>query len=380
MNSTKNDLDWYRKKRVLITGHTGFKGSWLTLWLKELKAEIIGVSIDDGAPEGVFQLANLKNKITHFTADVNDISRLKSIFEQYQPEIVFHLAAQALVMKSYENPVDTFQTNILGTAKVLECIRNCSAVKAAVIITSDKCYKNKESKKGYVETDELGGMDPYSASKSCAEIIIQSYAASFFDGKIPLASTRAGNIIGGGDWAEDRIIPDAIRALQMNRPIPVRNPTFVRPWQHVLEPVAGYLQLGATLYNDQAYSGAWNFGPSSHSLVPVQEVAAQLISLWGNGSWKHHQDSRPYPETKLLSLDSHKAQQQLGWVSKLGFSAALKLTAEWYKQYREQDVYDLCQQQINFYQGYQALAAVASETSASEVSAVSEGIPREAKS
>ncbi len=346
---TSKELDIYKNKRILITGQTGFKGSWLTVWLLELGAEIIGISNEDGNKEGIFQQAKLNKKITALHADIRNLSQLKPIFTQYQPDIVFHLAAQALVLKSYDEPLATFETNILGTANILECIRNTLSVKAAVIITSDKCYKNKEWLHGYRETDELGGSDPYSASKSCAEIITQSYVASFLQGKVNIATTRAGNVIGGGDWSKDRIVPDIIKALQKNSPIPIRNPNAIRPWQHVLEPLYGYMLLGSRLYTNPSYNGAWNFGPPTQSIVTVQEIVEKMSSIWGSGSWENKSSIQSPPETKILNLDSTKSQLLLNWTPKLDLTTSLQLVVDWYKQYQQIDAYTLCQKQIADY-------------------------------
>ncbi len=347
--SPLEELSIYKNKRVLITGHTGFKGSWLTIWLHELGANIIGISNDEGSEQGIFQQANLKTKITSLNADIRNLKELEEIFEQYQPEIVFHLAAQALVIKSYEDPLTTFNTNILGTANILECIRHTSSVKTVVIITSDKCYKNKEWIHGYRETDELGGSDPYSASKSCAEIITHCYLTSFLQGKVNIATTRAGNVIGGGDWSKDRIIPDTIKALKANIPIPIRNSNSIRPWQHVLEPLYGYLLLGSKLYDNPSHVGAWNFGPSSHSIVTVQEIVEKMISIWGSGTWEDKSVIVQPKETKILNLDSTKSQLLLNWTPKLDLSTSLQLVVDWYKQYQHKDVYTLSQEQIQFY-------------------------------
>ena len=346
------DLSIYKNKRVLITGHTGFKGSWLTIWLLELGAEIIGISNEEHDTEGIFQQAKLKEKIKHIIADVTDLSMMKLIFDLYRPEIIFHLAAQPLVLKSYEQPQETFNSNVMGTVNLLECIRTSPSVKAAIMITSDKCYKNKEWIYGYRENDELGGTDPYSASKSCAEIVINSYSESFLKKNISIASTRAGNVIGGGDWSLNRIVPDVIKALEKNEKIILRNPTYVRPWQHVLEPLEGYLLLGSKLYSDKKYSGAWNFGPSQDTYFTVQELVENLIELWGSGSWQEQKEESP-KETKLLSLDSRKAQLELNWESKLNFKDTTILVIEWYKQYKTEDVYTLCKRQIDFYSNFQ---------------------------
>ena len=267
----------YKDKTVLVTGDTGFKGSWLAIWLKELGANVIGYSLNPGAEEDNYVVCGLARKITHIDGDIRDQHSLKSVFDEYKPDIIFHLAAQSLVLESYNDPVETYSTNVMGTVNILEVIRHIDSVRAVVVVTTDKCYENRECDYGYRETDRLGGKDPYSASKAACEIVINSYLQSFFnlENTVSVASARAGNIIGGGDWAENRIIPDCIRSLRKDEPIIVRNPQSVRPWQYILEPLSGYLKLGACLYKDgKEYSGAWNFGPKDTITVKglVEEV------------------------------------------------------------------------------------------------------------
>ena len=283
----KNDLgNFYKGKTVLLTGATGFKGSWMALWLYEMGANVINYSLAPLNNEDHFNLLKLETKITHIEADILDADHLSAVFNMHKPEIVFHLAAQALVRFSYVNPKLTFDTNVSGSVNVLEAVRSCRSVRSLVYVTSDKAYKNKEWTWGYRENDELGGHDPYSASKAAAEIVFSSYNDSFFskNAHIGVGTVRAGNVIGGGDWAEDRIIPDCIRSLRANEPIVIRNPHATRPWQHVLEPLSGYLLLAMRLYQDpDSYSGAWNFGPNINSIKTVKELSEKVIAVFGKG-------------------------------------------------------------------------------------------------
>lgn len=347
----------YKGKRVLVTGHTGFKGSWLSIWLNELGAEVIGYSLDPKSPKQNFVLSNLTDIITDYRGDVRDKNLLAKVFCEHEPEIVFHLAAQPLVGTSYSNPQYTFDVNIMGTVNVLENIKETEATKAAVMITSDKCYQNNEWVWGYRENDKLGGHDPYSVSKACTELIISSYRYSFFnkmqqEGIVKsVASVRAGNVIGGGDWSSNRIIPDCIRALEEKRPIAVRNPNSTRPWQHVLEPLSGYLLLGAKMIEDnERYCQAWNFGPTAENVVTVGRIVEGIVRQWGEGSFECcNQSNGANYEAGLLSLDISKSNQLLGWHPRWNIDTALEKVVEWYKDYQEQDVYRLCIKQINDY-------------------------------
>ena len=346
----------FKGKNVLVTGHTGFKGSWLSLWLHLLGANVTGYALEPNTEQDCFGLSGLKDRITDIRGDVRDDEKLKKVFEACKPQVVFHLAAQPLVRLSYERPRETYETNVMGTLNVLECIRHSTSVKAGVLITSDKCYENREQLWGYRENDSLGGYDPYSSSKSCAEILIASYRNSFINpekyqehGKI-IASARAGNVIGGGDWSADRILPDSIRALKEGRPVEVRNPEAVRPWQHVLEPLRGYMLLACKMYNDGIfYSGAWNFGPDDHSIVPVKEVVEAVVKAWGSGQWAYAPQKNAAHEAGLLSLDCTKAKAYLGWKPVLDFTEAIQYTVDWYKAYTETDVHSLCSKQIEAY-------------------------------
>jgi CDP-glucose 4,6-dehydratase len=343
----------YRGKNVLVTGHTGFKGSWLSLWLHLMGANVIGYALEPATEQDNFVRCGLQNKFTDLRGDVRDPALLKRVFEIYQPEIVFHLAAQPIVRRSYEIPAETFETNVMGTVHVLDAIRSSGSAKAGVVITSDKCYENREQIWGYRENDRLGGYDPYSASKGCAELVAAAFRSSYFgpnSGKA-IATARAGNVIGGGDWSQDRLIPDCIRALMKQEVIVLRNPDSVRPWQFVLEPLYGYLLLGEKLLRDSAkYSGAWNFGPDFDSIAPVKKVVRLLTNFWGNnpGVLSAAPQNAPH-ESELLSLDCTKAKTLLKWRPRLNLQHALKYTVEWYKNDCTEDVYALCERQIASY-------------------------------
>lgn len=352
--------DFYKGAKVLVTGHTGFKGSWLAIWLKELGADVIGYAIAPPSDPSNFVATGLEEKITHVHGDVRDLDRLIETFEEYQPEFVFHLAAQSLVRHSYEEPKLTFDTNVGGTVNVLEAVRLTPSVKVLVNITSDKCYENREWAWGYQENDPMGGQDPYSASKGCSELAFRAYLKSFFshntaqDRSIGAASARAGNVIGGGDWGKDRLVPDCIRSLSSGQPIGIRNPHAVRPWQHVLEPLSGYLQLGALLSQDpQEYSGAWNFGPDERSHLTVAAMADRLIECWGSGAWYDLIDPKAFHEATLLKLNCDKAHAELNWHSTLTIDECLQMTVAWYNRYYTQnqkaDIYALCIEQIHSY-------------------------------
>jgi CDP-glucose 4,6-dehydratase len=346
----------YKKKRVLVTGHTGFKGSWLSLWLTELGAEVSGMALEPGTDNDNFVVTGLKDRINHNICNIKDKEKVKELFNQVRPQIVFHLAAQALVKKSFDDPVDTYETNVLGTVHILEAIRHTSSVEAAVMITSDKCYKNVEWEYGYRETDELGGLDPYGSSKACAELAIQSYRESFFNSPgsaVPkVASTRAGNVIGGGDWSEQRIVPDIIRALMAKKPVELRSPRSTRPWQFVLEPLSGYLWLGAQMNAGSDFASAWNFGPEVSFIVPVQTLTEKIIKTWGSGSIKDISDKDHFHEATLLSLDIAKARQRLHWRPALTLDETIDFTVLWYKKFAGTGagpMYELGVQQVHDY-------------------------------
>jgi len=350
----KNFNNVYKGKKVLVTGHTGFKGSWLSIWLKELGAEVIGYSLDPYAEKDNFVLSHLSEKIVDIRGDIRDRKHLRKVFDKYQPEIVFHLAAQPLVRLSYDIPVETYETNLMGTINILEEIRNCENTKIGIMITTDKCYENKEQIWGYRENEAFGGYDPYSSSKGACEIAIQSWRNSFFNPKDyekhgkSIASVRAGNVIGGGDWAKDRIVPDCIRALEEGKDIEIRSPKSIRPWEHVLEPLSGYLLLGQKMMEDPIkYCEGWNFGPNLDAIVNVWEVAEKIVKNYGKGNLKDISDPNALHEAKLLLLDITKSRFELGWKPTLTIDESIELTAEWYKRYISEDVYQLCVKQIN---------------------------------
>lgn len=349
--------NFYRGKRVLITGHTGFKGSWLSIWLHELGAEVVGVGLDPVTDRDNYVLSGIGNKIhADIRADIRDGEHIKEIFADYKPEIVFHLAAQPLVRLSYEIPVETYQTNVMGTINVMEAIRATESVKVGVMITTDKCYENKEQIWGYRENEPMGGYDPYSSSKGAAEIAIASWRRSFFNpekyaehGKA-IASVRAGNVIGGGDWALDRIIPDCIRALESGSSIDIRSPKAIRPWQHVLEPLGGYMLLAKKMWiAPTQYSEGWNFGPRPESISTVWDVASKVVSNYGSGELRDVSDPSDLHEAKLLMLDISKAKFKLGWEPAMNIDETIRMTVDWYKRYTQVDPYKLCVSQIKEY-------------------------------
>ncbi|MDP8266429.1 MAG: CDP-glucose 4,6-dehydratase [Candidatus Aceula meridiana] len=348
--------EFYKGKVVLITGHTGFKGSWLSLWLKVLGCDIVGYALEPYTARDNFVVTGLKDKVVHIIGDVRDYHRLKGVFEKYNPQIVFHLAAQPIVRESYVSPKETYDINVGGTINVLECCRLTKSVGTIINVTSDKCYKKNESARSYLESDPLGGYDPYSSSKACSELITESYRASFFNprdfkkhGK-SLSSVRAGNVIGGGDWQKDRIIPDCIKALESGKAIEIRTPMATRPWQHVLDSLFGYLLLASRMQDDaEKFCGAWNFGPDSRCIKKVGEIADMVIAEWGKGSWKEVRErNRPY-EAMMLSLDITKARSFLDWAPVWGVKEAIKRTVEWYKAYEQTDPYQLCLGQLEEY-------------------------------
>jgi CDP-glucose 4,6-dehydratase len=327
----------YSDKRVLVTGHTGFKGSWLALWLKQLGAEVGGYSLGSVGTPSHFELMGLRKHIRHFEGDIRDRDRLKAVVEEFQPEFVFHMAAQALVQKSYSDPAATFDVNTMGMVNMLDCIRSCRSVRVAVMITSDKAYRNDEWCWGYRETDPLAGHDPYSASKSCADLIAQSYFHSFLkDGPVRMGIARAGNVIGGGDWAENRIIPDCMRAWKLGETVQVRSPRATRPWQHVLEPLSGYLHLGSRLSESaQGLNGeAFNFGPDASVNHTVEELLTAMAQRWPEIQWKSPEGSElGGREAKLLKLNCDKSLFYLQWMPILSFPQTVDFTVDWYRQW-----------------------------------------------
>ncbi|WP_121662037.1 CDP-glucose 4,6-dehydratase [Metabacillus litoralis] len=349
---TINFVDTFKDRTVLVTGHTGFKGTWLTIWLNMLGAKVIGYSLDPLTNKDLFVLSGIENKITDIRGDIRDQHAIENVFEQYRPEIVFHLAAQPLVKYSYSHPKETYDVNVMGTMNILEAIRKTDETRVGIFITTDKCYENKEWVWGYREIDPVGGYDPYSSSKACSELLVASYRNSYFNeknfsehGKI-ISTVRAGNVIGGGDWAEDRIVPDSVRAIEKRKPISIRSPKSIRPWQHVLEPLSGYLLLTSQiLTHGPAFSGAWNFGPGEEGNVSVENLVSLLVDIWGEGTWEINQQADVH-EANLLSLDISKAKHQLNWLPKWNIHETIEKTVHWYKSYKNCDIYNLCTNQI----------------------------------
>lgn len=348
---------FWNGKRVFITGHTGFKGGWLTLWLEAMGAKVAGYSLPAPTDPSFCEVVGIEKPIASTIADVRDLPALQKCLAAFNPEIAFHLAAQALVRPSYEDPVGTYSTNVMGTVNVLEATRQCPSIRALVIVTSDKCYENKERESGYREDEPMGGYDPYSNSKGCAELVVAAYRNSFFNPddygrhKVALASGRAGNVIGGGDWATDRLVPDMVRAIVAGKPVRIRNPNAIRPWQHVLEPLGGYLLLAQRLCEKgPAFSGGWNFGPLDGDTRKVQEIVGQLTQQWGEGaSWESGEGDHPH-EARFLKLDCLKAHTELGWRPRLHVEQALAWTADWYKTWRKGgDMRALSLRQISTY-------------------------------
>jgi CDP-glucose 4,6-dehydratase len=348
----------YQGRRVLVTGHSGFKGSWLATWLLELGATVGGYSLNVPTEPSNFEASGLRTRIRHFDGDVRDRDRLARAIDDFGPEVVFHLAAQALVRRSYADPVETFETNALGTLNVLEILRQRPSVRVAVLITSDKSYRNVEWPWGYRENDTLGGDDPYSGSKACAELIAYSYVRSFFNRDANLAAvatTRAGNVIGGGDWAPDRIVPDAVRAWSRGEPLVVRHPRATRPWQHVLEPLSGYLRLGQLLWSRdaQVVGEAYNFGPDASVNEPVEALLATMARSWPDASWRVDESARQArPEATRLKLTCDKALAHLAWRATLSFEQSVALTVDWYRRfYRTPNggMFDVSTEQVREY-------------------------------
>jgi CDP-glucose 4,6-dehydratase len=332
------DSAFWTRRLVFVTGHTGFKGAWLVAMLRHLGADVHGYALVPDTDPNLFDLAGIADICAHHIGDVRDGAKLSKAVADFAPEIVLHLAAQSLVRWSYREPVETFETNILGTANVLEACREVSSVKAVVNVTTDKCYENKNQEKGYIETDRLGGNDPYSASKACSEMLTNAYRNSFFpsggyaDHGVALASARAGNVIGGGDWCEDRIVPDAVRSFSSGETLIVRSPDAVRPWQHVLDPLSGYLLLAQQcVEHGTAFAKGWNFGPGTSRLYSVGALVEELVKHWPEPvEWKAEASPDDPPEATTLVLDSGLAADKLGWQARVGFADAIALTAEWY--------------------------------------------------
>ena len=351
-----NPIFW-RSKRVFLTGHTGFKGSWLSLWLQSLGAQVYGLALAPPTKPNLFTEAHVEiGMASHTIGDIRDLASVQKAMQAAQPDIVIHMAAQPLVRQSYAEPVETYATNIMGTVHILEAARHTPSVKSIVVVTTDKCYDNKEWVWGYREDEPMGGRDPYSNSKGCVELVTSAYRHSFLQaqGK-SIASARAGNVIGGGDWAADRLVPDILRAFEKNQAVVIRNPHATRPWQHVLEPLSGYLSLAEQLYTqEQACAESWNFGPKDDDVQPVQWIVEHMAKTWGKGaSWQ--QDSGEHPhEARYLKLDISKAKARMGWQPRWTLSSALDLISSWHRAWLEnEDMHQLCLAQIQQYSSTQ---------------------------
>ena len=354
-----NKNNFWNGKKVLLTGHTGFKGAWLSTWLKNLGANVIGYSLLPSTEPNLFELIKVSEGMTSIEGNVHNLEDLKNVFKKYKPEIVIHMAAQSLVRYSYRFPVETYMTNVMGTVNLFEAVRQTDSVKVVVNITSDKCYENKERAIGYKEDDPMGGHDPYSSSKGCAELITSAYRRSFFspneiskDG-VAVASARAGNVIGGGDWAEDRLIPDMVRGILTKQKINIRNPQSIRPWQHVLEPLSGYLTLAEKLWKEgHKYSEAWNFGPNEENDKPVIYIVETFLKLYGEKvDWVIDKEENKPHEANYLKLDCTKANTRLNWRAVWGIDVSLEKTAQWYKAFKEKkDLEKITLSQIEQYE------------------------------
>jgi len=330
--------DFYQSKKVLVTGHTGFKGGWLAAWLKLLGAEVIGFALPPETQPNIFDVAEIQSNMVSAFGDIRCLQALSKIFHEHTPEIVIHNAAQAIVRRSYREPVETYATNVMGTVHVLEAARKCPSVRSIVVVTSDKCYENSDQSRAFHEEDPVGGHDPYSSSKGAAELVVSAYRRSFFSesGSTAVASARAGNVIGGGDWSEDRLIPDIVRAISRNERVSIRSPHSIRPWQHVLEPIRGYLILGQRLWEEgQKFAGAWNFGPREDDAICVLEVANRIISVWGKGEVTLRSEPSAPHEASYLRLNCEKSSVHLGWYPKLKLEQALEWTVDWYRGFYE---------------------------------------------
>ena len=348
---TAIDKDFWQGKRVFVTGHTGFKGSWLSLWLFSLGAEVKGYALNPPTSPSLFNEAKVSSIIDSQIGDIRDQNTLHESMTKFNPDILIHMAAQPLVRYSYDAPIETYEVNVIGTAKVLEVARSCTNLKAIVNITTDKCYENDGRSEGYKEGDSMGGYDPYSSSKGCAELVASAYRRSFLQDKdISLASVRSGNVIGGGDWADDRLIPDILRSFEKSKPVVIRNPKATRPWQHVLEPLSGYLILAEKLYkNQKKYAEGWNFGPNENDVKPVDWILDRMISEWPDSSWELDQNSNPH-EASFLKLDISKATSKLDWRPTWNLSHTLERIVSWHKAWLNQEnMQDVCLAEIEEY-------------------------------
>lgn len=352
------DQSFWSRKTVFLTGHTGFKGGWLSLWLQAMGAKVVGYSLPPPTDPSLFEVARGAEGMTSIQGDIRDLARLSATMAEHQPEIVIHMAAQSLVRHSYQNPVETYSTNVMGTVNVLEAVRQPNTVRVVINVTSDKCYDNHEWIWGYRENEPMGGRDPYSNSKGCAELVTSAYRSSYFhlgsyaEHGVAVASARAGNVLGGGDWAKDRLIPDIIAAFLEQRPVVIRNPHAIRPWQHVLEPLRGYLMLAERLWNEgPAFAEGWNFGPNDEDAKPVEWIVRRLADAWGNGAaWSIDGNRHPH-EAGYLKLDISKARNKLDWHPRWPLETSLQNIVDWYRAYQRGDnMRDLTLDQINQYE------------------------------
>ncbi|RTQ94290.1 CDP-glucose 4,6-dehydratase [Lysinibacillus telephonicus] len=351
------DKTFWNGKKVFLTGHTGFKGSWLSFWLHNLGAKVMGYSLEPSTSPSLYYLAEIDKLVDSVIGDIRDLEYLKKKMIEFNPDIVIHMAAQPLVRKSYENPVETYSTNVMGTVNIFEAVRICKNVKSVINVTTDKVYENKEWDWGYRESDKLGGYDPYSNSKACSELVSSAYINSFFNPLqyaqhgIAIATVRAGNVIGGGDWAQDRLIPDCIRAIHDDKPIIIRNPNAIRPWQHVLEPLSGYLILVQKLYTKGTlYNGAWNFGPKYEDVKPVKWVVSKLIEKFGGNVLLQYEENNGPHEAMYLKLDYSKSKMRLGWEPKISLEESIDFVTSWYKNYNNnKDLLKIMKEQIGLY-------------------------------
>jgi CDP-glucose 4,6-dehydratase len=349
---------FWKDKRVFLTGHTGFKGSWIALWLQHLGARVTGFALPPATDPNLFDLAGVADGMTSIQGDIRDADSLRQAVADTAPDLVFHFAAQALVRRSYEDPLETFTTNVIGTANLLEAVRHTSSVKVVVNVTSDKCYENREWVWGYRENEPMGGHDPYSSSKGCAELVTAAYRRSFFNTpdedqeRVALATVRAGNVIGGGDWSRDRLVPDIMKSILSGKSVVIRYPQAIRPWQHVLEPLSGYLLLAERLWEDaKTFAGAWNFGPNETDARPVAHICDTLTRHWGlSAGWQHDRQTHPH-EATYLKLDCSKARMRLGWRTRLDLETTLKWIVDWYQAFEsKQDMRAYCLDEIVRYE------------------------------
>lgn len=353
MENLVMDKIFWNGKTVLITGHTGFKGSWLTLWLKKLGSRVIGFSKDIPTTPSLFELADVANGINSIQGDIRNFNQIQQVIKNTEPEIIFHMAAQSLVRTSYENPRETYETNVMGTINLLDAIRDSKKTRVVINVTSDKCYENKELDRPYVEEDPLGGYDPYSSSKACSELVSSAFRNSYFQENnhtISLSSVRAGNVIGGGDWAKDRLIPDFIQSLEDNRTLKIRNPDAIRPWQYVLEPLSGYLQLAEKMwFNGKIFAQAWNFGPNEES-KKVSWIINKISNMYGKQIGILSDKSDNLHEAKILNLDCSKSQTKLNWIPKTNIEKGLEMTVNWYKEYQKKsNMKEVSEKQIEYF-------------------------------